>query len=374
MRWYLNEERELLQKAFREFVQERVKPYVEKMENEDAGCRDLILEMGQLGFLGFNMPEEKGGAGIDYIAQALLIEEIAKESYTVAFSTMLAPMFNAAISRGGTEEQFRKYAIPAINGEHLIALAGNEAMGSGYLDGMSTVAVREGDKWVINGTKVFISQSDIADYYMVMTRTVEHPNPMTGEGLEMFFVKADAEGVSNGHLENKLGMRGSRSGTVYFDNVRVSEKDRMNNASVFEMTDHAGLYAAMDLGAAEAALDKTINYLKQRVQYGASLWDAHEAARKDAAILYGKISNFRNAVYGHMANLNNGEKDMMEGLPLKREGAHLLEEVSRECMVLMGAAGLIHETGIEKSYRDVMMSTQACGSEKTFETMMGSLL
>ena len=365
--WYMNEERELLQGAFREFAQTRVRPYVSEMEEKDADCKDLIKEMGELGFLGLNMPEEFGGSGCDYINEALLLEELAKESYVVAFSAMLVHMFDTAMVRGCSDEQKQKYLVPSIQGEMLMGLAGNEALGGSFLEGFSTKAVRDGDTWTINGTKVLVSQSDVADVFMVMA--------VTENFLDIFFVSEGTDGLSHGHIENKLGFKGSRTGTVYFNDLKVPEADRFPNAFCLSPDIYGGFYGAMDLGGAEAVVEKTVNYLKQRIQEeGKSVWDLHESARNDLARLQAKISNFRNSVYAHMLNLNNGDVDITESVSLKIEGEKLVEEVASECMSLMGGAGLIYETGIERYYRDVKMTAHACCSNKTFLSQIAAAM
>ncbi len=365
--WYMNEERELLQGAFREFAQTRVRPYIPEMEEKDADCKELIKEMGELGFLGLNMPEEFGGSGVDYINEALLLEELARESYVVSFSAMLVHMFNEAMLRGCSDEQKQKYLVPSVSGELLMGLAGNEALGGSFLEGFSTKAVRDGDTWTINGTKVLVSQSDVADAFMVMS--------LSENFLDLFFVSEGMEGLGHGHIENKLGFKGSRTGTVYFNDVKVPESDRFPNVNCLSPDLYGGFYGAMDLGGAEAVLEKTVNYLKQRIQEeGKSVWDLHESARNDLARLQAKITNFRNAVYGHMLNMNNGEKDVNEAISLKIEGEKLLEEVSSECMSLMGGAGLIYETGIERFYRDGKMTSHACCSNKTFLSQIAATM
>lgn len=365
--WYMNEERELLQGAFREFAQTRVRPFVPEMEEKEADCKSLIKEMGELGFLGLNMPEELGGSGVDYINEALLLEELAKESYVVSFSAMLVHMFNEIMRRGCSEEQMQKYLVPCVNGELLMGLAGNEALGGSFLEGFSTKAVKDGDTWTINGTKVLVSQSDVADTFMIMA--------LSENGFDLFFASEGQEGLTHGHIENKLGFKGSRTGTVYFNDLKVSEADRFPNPYCMSPDLYGGFYGAMDLGGAEAVLDKTVNYLKQRIQEeGKSVWDLHESTRNDLARLQAKINNFRNSVYGHMLNLNNGDVDINESISLKIEGEKLLEEVSSECMSLMGGAGLIYETGIERFYRDVKMTAHACCSNKTFLSTIASTL
>jgi len=372
--WYMNEERELLQKVFREYARAKVRPFVDKMELEEANCKELVKEMGRLGFLGFNITEENGGNGIDYISYGLLLEELAREGYTVAFSVMIAYLFHRAIVLGAKDGIIDKYLKPALKGDHVLGLAGNEPTGGNWHNGYQTVAKRDGDLWTLNGTKVLISQADVADYFIVMARSKETVDPVTLDGMECFMVDAKSEGVKIGHIENKVGLNGSRTGTVYFNDVVVSEADRLTTANIFTVEEFCGMYGVMELGAAEAAIEKTISYLKQREQFGVSIWDSHESARADVARIHGKVSNFRNALYGHFANLTNGERNPAEAIPLKTEGARLLEEVARECMILMGGAGSIYETGIERSYRDAVVSSIACASDKSLETVLAMFL
>lgn len=365
--WYMNEERELLQNAIREFAQTRVRPHVDKMEKEEADAKDLMKEMGGLGFFSFGKAEEYGGLGNDQIPVAILMEELAKESTTVGFLAMIHHVFLQEMIKNCTEEQKQKYVVPAINGEIILGLAGNEACGSFFFDGYSTKAVRDGDTWVINGDKCFITEADVADVFLVTAKTADHVNMITGEGYDTFIVPADTEGFSVGHIENKLGWKGSRTGTVYFNDVRIPAENHIPNPLF--MTPSLGLggwYAALDLGGAEACMEKTLNILKGRVQAGGlSLWDAHETIRHDMARLSSKVSVLRNAVYSHMLNFTMGTGSFTDDFALKIEGASVLREVASECMILAGGMGLIYETGLERYYRDVEMSEVGCGSNKT---------
>lgn len=372
--WYMNEERELLRNAFREYAQTRVRPFADKMEREDANCKELIKEMGELGFLGFNVTEENGGNGIDYITYGLLLEELAKEGFTVAFSVMIAYLFHRAVVVGARGDIIDRYLKPALRGEIVLGLAGNEPTGGNWHNGFQTMAKKDGDNWIVNGTKVLVSQVDVADHFILMARTKDVVDPVTLDGMECFMLDAKSEGVEIGHIEDKCGLNGSRTGTIYFNDVVIPEANRLSTAAIFTIEEFAGMYGAMELGAAEAAIEKTIAYLKQREQFGASIWDAHESARADAARIYGKVSNFRNSVFGHFANLNNGDRITTEAIPLKVEGAKLLEEVARECMILFGGAGVVYETGIERSYRDAVVSAIACASDKSLETVLAMFL
>ncbi len=367
MKWYMNEEREMLQEAFREFVEKRVQPHVAEMEEHEANSKELIKEMGRLGYLGLTMPEEYGGSGVDYINYGLLIEEISKASPTLGFLVEIAYLFNQELLKPGvcTEEQIQKYAIPAIKGDIVLGLAGNEASGGSFFDGYQTTAVRDGDDWILNGTKVFITEADVADYFIVNARTAEHVDFTAQDmGLKSFMVPADAPGFSVGHIEHKMGLKGSRTGTVYFDNVRVPACDCLP-MTAFTSPGEFGGYGAIALGACEAVMEKTKAYLKLRKQYGVSMWDAHEATRNDFGKMYTEVYNFRNAVYGHLANVNCGsETAVVESFALKVQGDDMGKRITDECIMLMGGIGHIYETGLERYFRDMASFTHPCGSDK----------
>ncbi len=363
--WYMNEEREMLRAAFREFAQKKVRPHVAKMEEEEAGCKDLILEMGQLGFLGMAMPEELGGGG-DWTSFGILMEELGRESYTVALSAMITNQFIQGMKDACTEEQIQKYVLPVMNGEKVLAAASCEASGSAFFEGYQTRAVRDGDDWVINGDKCFITLIDIADIIIVVALTSEKINLLTGEGFTYFIVPADTPGVSFGHMENKIGWKGSRTGSVYFENVRVPDANRIPKPMFTKPGGGTGTaYAAIDLGGCEVILEKAIAYVKGRIQEGGlSLWELHESLRNDIARLAAKVQVLRNAVYGELQNVSNGDDSFLGDSALKIEGAKTLIEVANECMLFMGATGYIKETGIERYYRDVVLSEVGCGSNK----------
>ena len=230
--------------------------------------------------------------------------------------------------------------------------------------------------WIINGGKVLVTQADEVDVFMVIALTRDQIDFTTMQGVDIFFVPTSDPGFSVGHIEHKVGLNGSRTGSVYFDNCRVSEADRIPNPWGILMGFGPELsgYAALALGGAETMIAKTADYLKNRIQMGRSLWDTHQAARHDLAQLQMEVYNFRNALYGHLANRNCGIHDSLEAGALKAATGPLMEKVASECMLLMGGTGVIHETGIERYYRDAKALQIACFSDKTFvDTVAGSL-
>ena len=374
--WYMNEDREMLQKSFREYAVKRVRPLAQKMEDEDASSREALLEMGRLGMFTMPVPPENGGTGPDHISWSLLLEEMGRESATFVFLTLLRQVFNGPLQASCSREQIEKFVIPAVNGEILIGLAGNEPAGGNNLFEYQTKAVKEGDEWVINGGKVLVTQADEVDVFMVIALTKDQIDFRTMEGLDVFFVPTSDPGFSVGHIEHKVGLNGSRTGSVYFDNCRVPEACRMPNpmALLIGFGPELSGYASLTLGACEKMIEQTAAYLKNRIQMGRSLWDAHQSARHDLAKLKMEVLNFRNAVYGHMANRNAGIHDSIEAGALKAASGPLMEKVAGECMMLMGGTGVIHETGIEMYYRDAKALEIACFSDKTFVDTVAATL
>ena len=364
----MNEERELLQKTFRDYTVKRIRPLARKMEDEEASSREALLEMGRLGMFTMPVSEQYGGTGPDYISWGLLLEELGKEGATFAFLALLRQVFNGPLINACSEEQIKKYVTPAVNGEILIGLAGNEPAGANDLFEYQTSAVRDGDDWIINGGKVLVTQVGEVDVWMVIALTRDQIDFMTMEGLDIFFVPASDPGVRKGHIENKVGLNGSMTGSIYFENCRVPDSDRIPFPMALLMGFGPELsgYAAIALGGAEAMIAKTADYLKNRIQMGKSLWEAHQATRHDLARLRMEVYNYRNAVYGHLANRNAGIHDTLEAGALKASAGPLLEKVAGECMMLMGGTGVIHETGIEQYYRDAKALEIACFSDKTF--------
>ena len=365
----MNEERELIQQSAREFAQKKVRSHVAKMEFEEADSRELVLEAGKLGFLGLALPEKFGGAGPDFVSYALFLEEIGRESITVGCTSFFQYLFVDMLTFSGScpKHLVDNVVIPATRGDLLLAMAVTESTGSSYFEGFQTSYEEDGDELVINGSKVFISQIDVCDYYLLAAR----PKLADGQlgGVDILVVPAKAEGVKVGHIENKLGLNGSRTGQVYFENVRIPKENKAPYGASFDVM---GLYGPVFLGVAKTVLEKTVTYLKQRVQYGQSLWDLHETIRNEVADLQIQVNNFEQVVYGFVANRNNGVVDAIGGFGSKITGTELVEHVTSKCMVLMGGPGVVRETGIERFFRDAKVMQIGCGSNGMIRSMIAS--
>ena len=190
-------------------------------------------------------------------------------------------------------------------------------------------------------------------------------------------VPKDTPGFVPGHIENKIGFNGSRTGQIYLNDVRVpKENDLGLGTELFNYHMFLGYcgYAAAMLGGMETVFEQTVGYLKQRLSGGQSLWESHETVRFDIGKLWQAIDTYRNSLYGALVGMNQGTDMYLSMIALKHEGEQLMEHVCSECMSLYGGLGLVKETGIERFYRDAKMYSMVCGSTKTLTGLISSQL
>lgn len=378
--WYMTQERKMLVRSFREFAQKEIRPLVPKMEEEDFYPKDTILELGQLGMLGLGIDEKYGGLGKDYISFGLMLEEFAKESHTFALLTYLAsPLTIGLISQMGTPEQVERFVRPALAGDKLLSIQFTEPCGITNCGDYETTAVIIDDEVIINGGKVLITNVDVADISFVLCKTSEY-DPKTLRGLTFVALPSDTKGYTPGHIENKLGWKGSHTGQVYYNDCHVPKSNiigEVDNAWLPINTllgPEFAYYGPMNLGSMEACFAKTENYLRNRIEFGVSLWDSHEVIRNEMAHLWCKIDNYRAAVYSALQDRCNGENISAQATALKVEGEKLLSEVAGTCIELNGGMGTVYETGIERYYRDAKMGALGCGSNRTMINVLGSMI
>lgn len=378
--WYMTEERILLQKAVKEFVQHEVVPFIPNME-KDEYPRDILRKMGQIGILGLAIDKKFGGSGVDWINFGLAIEEIAKESSTMALLTSLAAdMTIGDHAEACTPEQIEKFIKPALRGDILLGAWSTEPSGATNRLEHKTTAVLDGDEWVINGGKIFATNAGVCDYAIVNCRTKKDVNPLTMDGWSGILIPTNIPGLTVGHHEHKLGWKGTSTCQVYFNNCRVPKGNllgplhKYQDATGSHFLQSYVLYGVNALGSAEGVFEKTKEFLTNRIQNGQSLWNTHQAIRYEMAQLWSKIELFRGAVYSILENRNNGDNVTAQAIAAKIEGAKLLELVSSKCITLHGGTGTIMETDIERYYRDAKMLSLGCGSNNSITDLLGMFI
>lgn len=264
------EEQEMMRNMVQDFAREEIAPEVERMEKEDRFPREIIHKMGELGLMGIPIPEEYGGSGMDFTSYIIAIHEISKVSAAVGvILSVHTSVGTNPILRFGTEEQKKKYIPKLASGKYVGAFALTEPGAGSDAANVKTTAKLKDDHYILNGSKIFITNGTAADTFITFARTGEGK-----EGISAFIVERDTPGFSIGKVEEKMGLHGTGTVTLSFDNCQVPKEQLLGEEGEGFKIAMANLnvgrigIGAQSLGVAEAALEHAIHYAKEREQFG----------------------------------------------------------------------------------------------------------
>ncbi|MGQ9467300.1 MAG: acyl-CoA dehydrogenase [Anaerolineae bacterium] len=355
MEFELSEEHRMIQHMVREFAEKEIAPRAEEIDETDRFPEDLFRRMGELGILGLPFPEEYGGSGGDYIALVLALEEIARVSGTMAIildahtSLCCEPIYLF-----GTEEQKRKYLVPLARGEKIGAFGLTEPQAGSDASAIRTRAVRDGDSWIINGQKCYITNGSVADVVVFAAKT----NPEAGtRGISAFIVEKGTPGFRPGRNEKKMGLRGSVTSELFFEDCRIPAENLLGKENEgfkqFLTTLDAGrvAIAAMALGLAQGAFERSVAYAKQRVQFGQPIAN-FQAIQWMIAEMATEIEAARLMVYRAALMRTKGVRFTKEAAMAKLFTTEMSERVCRKAIQIHGGYGYIREYAVERMYRD----------------------
>ncbi|MEG2478495.1 acyl-CoA dehydrogenase family protein, partial [Gordonibacter sp.] len=347
---YLNEDQELMLDAVREFAQTELRPRVLTELERDIFPYDLLDRMKELGLPLMAMPEEYGGLGESMVAHVAIEKEVAKENMTMALigtNCVVASL----IVRMGTQEQKDRYLPDLL--ETPGGFAFTEPAAGSDASGIEATAVKDGDEWVINGQKTFISFINQANYFLISARTNE-----TGDGgISAFLVPKDTPGLKLGSIFHKLGLRGSDTGELFFEDVRVPAiamigKENKGLHAALSLLDEARLgVASCAVGLAEAALEKSVEYVKGRVAFGRPL-ATKQGLQWYAAEMETKISAARALLFEVANDYDEGRSITVGAAKAKLFATSVAVEVTDRAIQMCGGYGLIEDYGVERLYRD----------------------
>lgn len=379
--WYMTDERQLVLDAAKEFVRTEVAPVAQEIDNTNRFPRELFTRAGELGFIGLTIPEEFGGSGVDQTASALVLEEIATSLpvLTIAMGAH-ALLAGGLIQLLGTPDQKRRWLTPAATGEIILACGSTEPVGGDNQAEFTTRAVRDGDDWVITGSKCLICNIGVADAYVIIAVTADKPDPVTKAGLSAFVVPADTPGLSVGEPEHKLGWHGSSTGSVYLDRCRVPADALLGQEggalqAMFVSASAEFLSCGpVSLGIAEGAYRAALDYSMTRTQQGLCLFDRFQVTRHKLARMYGEIESLRGLVYSTYAERDRGDVQLAKSRLLKVKGAEVSEYVCREAIQLFGGVGTIVDTGVERYWRDAKVMAIGGASVEALNDVISGLI
>lgn len=355
MNFHFTEEQQMMRQMVREFAANEIAPFVEHMERGEFP-RPILKKMAELGLMGITVPEQYGGAGMDFTSYIIAIHEISKVSATVGvILSVHASVGTNPILYFGTEEQKQKYVPKLASGEYLGAFCLTEPGAGSDAASLKTTAIRDGDHYVLNGSKVFITNGGEADTYIVFART--NPEEKGSKGVSAFIVEKHTPGLVIGKDEKKMGLHGSRTVQLSFEDMRVpaenllgQEGDGFKIAMANLDSGRIGI-AAQSLGIAEAALEHATNYAKERIQFGKPIAEQQGVAFK-LADMATNVEAAKLLVYRAAFLRANGMPCGKEASMAKLFASKTAMENAIEAVQIFGGNGYTEDYPVERLFRD----------------------
>src|SRR3954449_11792809 len=368
------DEHEQLRESIANFCTKELAPHAEEWE-ETTFENWVFPRMGELGFLGLSYPEEYGGPGGGYFASLVLAEEMPKAncgglSMAIAVQTDMA---TPPVHLFGTEEQKQKYLVPAIKGQKIACLGITEPDAGSDVAGIKTTAVRDGDEWVINGSKIFITNGHRADYIVLVTKTDKDAGY---DGFTLFLVDMDLPGVIREKRLQKLGMHASDTALLAFDDVRVPHDAVLGEVGkgfyhiMWELQGERLIGAAGCVAGAQRAFDRTLAFAGERNAFGRPI-GKFQVIRHKFAEMATKIEAARSLVYTAAWRFANGEYPVREISMAKLYASRIAVEVADECIQIHGGAGYMQEYGVERVWRDLRLNRIGAGTDEIMLDVIG---
>jgi alkylation response protein AidB-like acyl-CoA dehydrogenase len=368
MDFELTEEHRIFQKSIRDFAEKEIAPLVDEAEEKNVFPKQLFTKMGAIGFLCPTYPEALGGGGGDKIAEVIMVEELNRINAGIAASLMVqGGLSTQPIYRFGSDEQRRRILVPAIKGEKIGAFALTEPDSGSDAASIKTRAVREGDEYIINGTKIFITNGPICDYAVVAAYT--DPSKR-GEGISLLIVEKGTPGFSVSRKLDKVGNRSIETGELVFENCRVPAQNLIGEkeGGGFKMladtlTSGRITYGGRCTGTAQAAYDLTVHYAKERVQFGQPIVK-FQATKFKIAEMAMHIDIMRTYTYRVAWMYDQGKNVQKEASMVKLFTAETLQKILADSMQIHGGYGYMMEYPIQRYWRDGRLFTITEGTSE----------
>ncbi|MFN4299565.1 MAG: acyl-CoA dehydrogenase [Thermaurantimonas sp.] len=363
----MNETQRMIIDAVRDFAEKYIRPHVMEWDEAQHFPVDVMQKLGEIGLMGVLVPEEYGGAGLTYDEYVAAIIELSKVDPSIGLSMAAHnSLCTGHILQFGNEEQKRKYLPLLATGQWIGAWGLTEAGTGSDAGGMNTTAVRDGDYWVINGSKNFITHGKSGNVAVVIVRTGEKGD---SHGMSAFIIEKGTPGFYAGKKENKLGMRASETTELIFDNCRVHHSQMLGKEGegfiqAMKILDGGRIsIAALSVGIAKGAYEAALKYSKERIQFGKPISQFQAIAFK-LADMATQIEAAELLTY-HAAYLkNNGMKVTKEGSMAKLYASEVSVRVANEAVQIFGGYGFTKDFPVEKFYRDCKLCTIGEGTSE----------
>lgn len=359
MDFTLSEDEKLIQETAREFAQKKLFPRALEFDAQEKLDLDVVREMGELGLLGITIPERYGGAGMDYIAYALTVEQLAQgcSSHT-AVVELHNSLYAGPILTYGTEEQKQKYLPDVAIGQKLGAFALTEPNAGSDAASLETAAREDGNCYVLNGTKIYATDGNLADFILTFA-TVDKSKGY--KGITCFMVEKGAPGFSVGTIEKKMGFKASPTAELHYQDVRVPKENIIGQAGqgfriALEALDGGRIsIGCQALGIAQAAFNLALKYSKERKQFGKFLSE-FQAIKFMLTDMATDISAARNLVYRAAYLKSRGKPFILAASQAKLYASEMATRVTHKAIQILGGYGYIRDYHVERYYRDARVT------------------
>lgn len=364
---YFGEEHELLRTQIRRFVDEEIKPRALQWEQDGMVPRDVLRRMGELGFLGIRYPAEYGGSDMDTLATAVLAEELGRSTFSGVAITVLVhtDMASVHLHNGGSQALKDRFMPDVVAGKKIVAVGVTEPGAGSDVKGIRTTARRDGDSYVLNGAKMFITNGVHADLYCIAAIT--NPDMRPSQRISMLLVEKDTPGFRVGRALDKQGWRSSDTAELLFENCRIpaanllGEEGRGFYAIMRNFQNERIVIGAMAMGEAQAAIEVTLDWVTQRQTFGAPLW-SRQAIRHRMAMLAARVEAGQQLVYHAAWLVTQGIDATKEVSMVKAYCGELVNEVMYACLQFHGGMGYMRESAIERMSRDARVQSIGGGT------------
>ena len=375
MEFKWNDEQQLMQTMFREFVDKELRPIAAELDEQERFPFELIPKMGEIGLLGIPVAEEFGGVGLGTLEYVMAVEEISKAcastGVTISAHTSLCCW---PIEHFGTQEQKEKYLPDLATGEKLGAFGLTEPNAGTDAAMQRTTAEDKGDHWLLNGSKVFITNGEVADVYVVFAMTDKAAG---NKGISAFLLEKGMEGFSFGSHEKKMGIRASSTCELVFEDVKVPKENLLGELNkgfqIAMMTLDGGRIgiAAQALGIAQGAIDETVKYVKDRVQFGRPI-SKFQNTQFMLAEMQTRVDAARMLVYRAAAIKDAGEPYSSEAAMAKLFASETAREVTWRAVQLFGGYGYTRDYPVERMMRDAKITEIYEGTSEVQKMVISS--
>lgn len=377
MDFVLSKEHQMLRKMYRDFAETEVKPLAEEVDETEEFPVETVKKLGKLGMMGIYFPKQYGGAGADVLAYAMCVEELSKVCGTTGVivsahtSLCCAPIFE-----NGTEEQKMKYLPKLCSGEWLGAFGLTEPGAGTDASGQQTTAVLEGDHYVLNGSKIFITNAGYADVFVVMAMT---DRAKGNHGISAFIVERNFPGFTVGRHEKKMGIRGSSTSELIMEDCIVPKENLLGKEGegfkiAMKTLDGGRIgIASQALGLGEGAIEEAIKYTKERIQFGKRI-SQFQNTQFQIADMHTRMQAAQYLVYAAAMKKQNHEPYSMDAAMAKLFAAEAASDVTRRAVQLFGGYGYTREYPVERMMRDAKITEIYEGTSEVQRMVIASAL